>query len=181
MPDPLLRSLLSYPSSNKWLDIRNLCMFELMAFSGLRIGEVIRLRLTDICLSTRQIKVFGKGSIERFVPISEKSAKHMAHYISLTDSYRINNNLFITQTGKPIHHSTVRYALRQQAQNVGITQHITPHSLRHSCATHFAKQTKDLRFVQLLLGHRNISTTQIYVHLDHEYMAKTFDEHCIEN
>ena len=187
LPDSLLQFLFSQPETakapkNKWLNLRNRCMFELMAFSGLRIGEVLCLHLTDISLSAKQVKVFGKGSVERIVPISESTAGHIGKYLALTTQQvcRNGNYLFVGEHGKKLHHSTVRRALRQHAQRLGITQRITPHSLRHSCATHFMRESKDMRFVQLLLGHRSISTTQVYVHLDNEYLSKTFDQHCLK-
>lgn len=177
-----LQTLLRQEEKNDWLGIRNRCIFELMGFSGLRIGEVINLRLTDLSLATRQIKVFGKGSVERIVPISEETAHHLRKYLLQSNKQieRKNNTLFVSQHGNILHQSTIRRALRQIAKSMGY-EHITPHALRHSCATHFVRKTKDLRFVQLLLGHKSIATTQVYVHLDNEYISQTFDEHCLKS
>lgn len=183
IPESSLQALLSFDTKGDWIALRNQCIFELMALSGLRIGEVIGLELANLSLATLEIKVFGKGSVERIVPISESTAQKIRQYLNLSSEKikeRTHNCLFVSNSGQILHHSTIRNALSKHAQSAGIRHHITPHSLRHSCATHFVKKTKDLRFVQLLLGHRNISTTQVYVHLDHEYINKTFNEYCLK-
>lgn len=181
LPCHVLKRLLSFSETqnHSWLEVRNQCMFELMAFSGLRIGEVTRLHITDLSLSERQIKVNGKGEVERVVPITQQTAEKIEHYLNLSQSIRRSGNhyLFTNLSGCLLHTSSVRKALIQKVSRLGYEGKITPHSLRHSCATHFVRQTKDLRFVQLLLGHKSIATTQVYVHLDRDYVGKMFDVH----
>lgn len=182
LPESLLHQLLTLPIY-KWTDIRNRCIFELMAFSGLRIGEVLSIRITDVNLSKRQIKVLGKGNMERIVPISLETAEHIGQYIYQAHkegNININNLLFVSTWGSKLSQSTIRRTLQQQAKYIGYQQRITPHFLRHFCATYFVRKTKDIRFVQQLLGHRNISSTQIYVHLDRDYIHQTFDEYCMK-
>ena len=182
LPESFLRTLLTLPIK-KWQDMRNRCIFELMAFSGLRIGEVVSIRITNLYLSHRQVKVQGKGNMERIVPISVETAEHIAQYIHQVhrdNKINIRNFLFISSNGTPISPTTIRKTLQQQAKAIGYQERVTPHYLRHFCATYFVRQTKNIRFVQQLLGHRNIVSTQVYVHLDNEYISKTFDEHCLK-
>lgn len=185
LPERFLRLLLSKNTdSNDCLSYRNRSMLKLMAFSGLRVSEVINLRLTDCSLSERKIKVFGKGSKERIVPITVDTAQSIERYFTLLKQSKIvrqTDTVFINSNGEKLHTSTIRRILVRQAEKVGYTGKITPHMLRHTCATHFAKQSKDLRFVQMLLEHQNIATTQVYVHLDYEYIGKMFDEYGFEN
>lgn len=182
LPESFLRALLTLPIKN-WQDMRNRCIFELMAFSGLRIGEVVSIRITNLHLSCRQVKVLGKGNMERIVPISTETAEHIAQYIHQVhrdSKVSISNFLFISSNGSQISPTTIRKILQQKAKAIGYQERITPHYLRHFCATYFVRQTKNIRFVQQLLGHRNIVSTQVYVHLDNEYISKTFDEHCLK-
>lgn len=182
LPESLLYALLTLPIRN-WKDLRNRCIFELMAFSGLRIGETLAIRMTDLYLSQRQIKVLGKGNIERLVPISQETALHIAQYINQIHQKiqrDMNNFLFVSSRGQQLCQETIRKTLQDKAKSLGYQQRITPHYLRHFCATHFLRQTKDLHFVQQLLGHRNIISTQVYVHLDRDYIHQTFDEYCIK-
>ena len=167
---------------NTMVSYRNRCIFELMALSGLRIGEVINLRLIDLSLSQRQIKVLGKGQKQRIVPISVQTAEHIGQYLCLRNKKQWQHDyLFMSNCGNPLHPSVVRRALKNVAKNMQLPQKVTPHMLRHSCATHFVKQTHDIRFVQILLGHTNISTTQAYAHLDTEHIGKMFDEYNATN
>ena len=182
LPESFLRALLTQPIES-WQDMRNRCIFELMAFSGLRIGEVVSIRFNNVSLSYRQIRVLGKGNMERIVPISIETAEHIAQYIHQihqNSKISISNFLFISSNGSQISPTTIRKILQQKAQAIGYQERITPHYLRHFCATYFVRQTKNIRFVQQLLGHRNIISTQVYVHLDNEYLSKTFDEHCLK-
>ncbi|MBR5675326.1 MAG: tyrosine-type recombinase/integrase [Neisseriaceae bacterium] len=180
LPMVLIHSLLkqTIDKQNTMISFRNGCIFELMALSGLRIGEVVNLRLTDLSLSQRQIKVVGKGQKQRIVPISTQTAERIGQYLSLRNKKQWQYDyLFLSNCGNPLHPSVVRRALRKVTKNMQLSQRITPHMLRHSCATHFVKQTHDIRFVQILLGHTDISTTQAYAHLDTEHIGKMFDKY----
>lgn len=179
--DKLLDSPPCLPKQPHWMYLRNLCIFELMAYSGLHISEVSGLLMTDVYFSERQIRVTGKGQRTRLVPITDTVSKRIRAYLKERSAAAVNirtNHLFVGRGGTMLRPCSIRLSLHKTvASCLGEEVHITPHSLRHSCATHFVLKTHNLRFVQILLGHKSIATTQIYTHLDNGFVREMFHQH----
>lgn len=157
-------------SGNSPLHIRNKAMFELLYATGLRVTEMITLKITDLHLTMGFVQCFGKGAKERIVPIGNIAAKAIETYLQqargkLIKQQTDNQILFVNQHGKPLTRQGFWKILKKRAQEAGITKKITPHTLRHSFATHLLENGADLRLVQEMLGHVDISTTQIYTHV----------------
>ncbi len=160
---------------------RNVAMLETLYSCGLRVSELINLGLTQIHKSEGYIQVIGKGNKERLVPISERALKHIFlfvnHYRVLLDiDSKHRNTVFLSAKGKGLSRQMVFYVIRKAAFHAGIQKIISPHSLRHSFATHLVEAGADLRAVQEMLGHESITTTEIYTHLDRGYLAKTLEQ-----
>ena len=149
--------------------LRDKTIFELLYSAGLRISEAVELEAVDVDLKNKFIKVMGKGNKERIVPIGDEAIRLIEKY--MRDSRpvilgsRMSEYLFISKKGGMLNRKSVWRLLKGYAQMVNIRKNITPHTLRHSFATHLLERGADLRAVQELLGHVDISTTQIYTHL----------------
>ena len=163
--------LLSFPLITPY-DYRTKAMLELLYATGLRVSELISLRFTNIDLVNDCIRVEGKGSKERIVPINDTSKKYLEIYIN---NYRPTlvkrekyQELFLNNHGKPITRQGFFKILKKLCQTTGISKEISPHVLRHSFATHLLNNGASLRVIQELLGHSDISTTQIYTHISME-------------
>lgn len=159
------------------LEIRDLAMLELMYGSGLRLAEVCGLNLQDIDLSTGEVRILGKGQKTRINPLGDASIKAIRLWLSLRHHYASpdENALFVSQRRRRISSRNVQERLNRLARHHGLSGKVHPHMLRHACASHFLQNSSDLRAVQELLGHENLSTTQIYTHLDFQHLAKTYD------
>ena len=162
-------------------DYRNKAMFELLYATGLRVTELINLQITDIDLENAFLKVLGKGSKERIVPINDVAIKYMKIYIN--DYYplllkgKVSTYLFISNANKPISRQGFFKIIKKEAKEKGIEKEISPHVLRHSFATHLLNHGADLRIIQELLGHSDISTTQIYTHLVNDKIKNDYEEY----
>lgn len=150
-------------------DYRNKAMLELMYASGLRVSELISLKLNDVDLNNACVRVFGKGNKERIVPVGEVAIQYLSVYIN---EYRnllfkkvLYDELFVNNHGKPITRQGFNFILKNIKEKVKIDKELTPHVIRHSFATHLLSGGADLRSIQLLLGHENINTTEIYTHI----------------
>ena len=166
---------------NNMYDYRNKAMLELLYASGLRISELINLKITDIDLHNCFVRVFGKGKKERIVPISDVAIKYLDIYLS---QYRnqilgnaISDYLFISNAKTNISRQAFFKIIKKQCKLKGIEKDVSPHVLRHSFATHLLKHGADLRVIQELLGHEDISTTQIYAHLVNEKLREDYEYH----
>ncbi|MDR0941518.1 MAG: tyrosine-type recombinase/integrase [Bacteroidales bacterium] len=150
--------------------IRNIAMIELLFATGLRISELCNLKTTDIDLKTGSIKVLGKGSKERIIQLCNPDIKSLLKkYKKLyADHIEDEQNFFINRIGKPVSTQSVRLMLRQYVQRAGIAKKITPHSFRHTFATLLLEENVDIRYIQGMLGHSSINTTQIYTHINTE-------------
>jgi integrase/recombinase XerD len=151
-------------------------MLELLSAAGLRVSELINLKLQDINLEAGFVRIFGKGSKERIVPIGMYAREKINHYLNTARSLSLKKTsspyLFIARAGKPMTRQGFWKLLRRHAIRAGFNKKITPHSLRHSFASHLLEGGADLRAVQIMLGHVDISTTQIYTHVTREHLKK---------
>ena len=157
--------------------VRDRAMIELMYSAGLRLAELINLDLGMLDLSTGIARVTGKGSKQREVPIGRAAIKAVKAWLALRQEIANSdeNALFVSNRGNRISPRTVQQRMKQLAQKQGLDQHLHPHKLRHSFASHMLESSGDLRAVQELLGHADISTTQVYTHLDFQHLAKVYD------
>jgi len=171
--------LLNQPSASTPIGIRDKAMIELLYATGVRVSELVHLKISDVDLNVGYIKVKGKGAKERFVPIGEKAVSVLKEYIekarSKFDKKRGSPYLFLNNRGKPFSRQGFWKMLKSYAKKAGIKKRITPHIIRHSFATHLIKNGADLRSVQMMLGHSDISTTQIYTHVDRSYLKEVYN------
>ena len=174
-----LDRLLQAGDSNDALLLRDLAIFELIYSSGLRLAELVSIDLEDIDLAQQQLIVTGKGEKTRYLPVGSKAVAAVQKWLRLRGDFTRNANqqaLFLSKRGKRISARNVQSRLNQLVKRRGLGQKLSPHTLRHSFATHMLESSSDLRAVQELLGHANIATTQIYTHLDFQHLAKVYDE-----
>lgn len=158
------------------LAIRDQAMLELFYSSGLRLSELLGLRLQQYDRSDFTVRVIGKGNKERIVPVGAVAQQALANWLQIRDQFSPQDDtLFISQRGTRLHPSTVQKRLKTWGIKQGIDRGLHPHLLRHSFASHMLESSGDLRGVQELLGHADISTTQIYTHLDFQHLANVYD------
>lgn len=159
-------------------DYRNKAMLELMYATGLRVSELVNLNLNDINSEKREVRCLGKGSKERIIPIGDVAFKYLDMYLlSYRDKLRKKNlcdSLFLNNHGKAMTRQGFFKILKKQCEDVGIDKNISPHMLRHSFATHMLNNGADLRSIQILLGHTNLSTTQIYTNVSNEVLKENY-------
>ena len=160
------------------LSIRDKAIWELMYSSGLRLSELVGLNLDSIDFGDGIVTVTGKGNKTRKVPIGRHAIKAVKQWLKdraqMTDAEQ--QALFVSNRGTRISQRSVQSRLRDWAIKQGLSTHVHPHMLRHSFATHILESSSDLRAVQELLGHADISTTQVYTHLDFQHLAKVYDK-----
>lgn len=159
--------------------VRNRAMLETLYASGLRVSELVNLKLTHIYFDIGMLRVIGKGNKERLVPIGEEAVKHIRLYIDGVRRSQGNINpadeniVFLNRRGKKLTREMVFMIVRDAARNAGISKRVSPHTFRHSFATHLIEGGADLRAVQDMLGHESIITTEIYTHLDTDFLRET--------
>jgi len=163
---------------NEWIDFRDRAILELFYSSGLRLSELCSLNPESIDLRNASLRVIGKGNKARELPIGKKAIDALREWIKVrTDRLAVGENaLFLNQRGNRLSPRAIQLRLKKIAVQQGIISHVNPHMLRHSFASHMLESSGDLRSVQELLGHSNISTTQIYTHLDFQHLAKVYDQ-----
>lgn len=159
-----------------FLACRDRAMLELTYSSGLRLAELVGLNLSDIDLQARSLRVTGKGNKVRDLPIGRHAVAALKRWLQHRTDLENKSPLFISQRGSRISTRNVQERFRRAGVLRLIQQPIHPHMLRHSFASHMLESSSDLRAVQELLGHANISTTQIYTHLDFQHLAKVYDQ-----
>lgn len=158
------------------LSIRDRAMLELMYGSGLRLSELVGLNCKTINIASSVVRVLGKGNKERIVPLGRKSMKWLRQWLILRDLLSPQDDaLFISKLGRRISPRNVEKRFAEWGIKQGLSTHIHPHKLRHSFATHMLESSGDLRAVQELLGHSDLSTTQVYTHLDFSHLADVYD------
>lgn len=174
IPDSLslneVEALLNQPHSRDKLGLRDKALLEVFYATGMRVSEVAGLRLDNVNLEVGFLRCTGKGNKERVIPVGRKAVESVRKYLSLARPVLLGNRqsefLFVSRFGKRISRQTLWKIIKHYARSAGIKKPIRPHILRHSFATHLLERGADLRVVQELLGHANISTTQIYTHIN---------------
>ncbi len=164
-----------------FLGIRNRAIIEILYSCGLRVTELCNIKIGDLFLDDDLLKVMGKGFKERLVPIGGNAKDYLKSYLS---NYRYNykakikdNEIFLSKNGKKLTRARINQILKACCKQADIEKNISPHTLRHSFATHLLEGGADLRYVQLLLGHSDISTTEIYTHLDKITIREIYNDH----
>ena len=160
------------------LEMRDHAMMELMYSSGLRLSELVNLNLYDVDLRAGQVKILGKGNKTRYLPIGQQAREALNAWLELRASIVVEGEtaVFVNHRGSRLSQRAVQKRMREQAQKTALGVHVHPHMLRHSFASHLLESSGDLRSVQELLGHANISTTQVYTQLDFQHLAKVYDQ-----
>ncbi len=172
-----IESILSEPDVSKKLGLRDKALLETFYACGLRVSELINLKISDLFLKEEMIRVFGKGSKERFVPIGSSAIKWIEEYLKnsrplLEKKAKSQHVLFLNSRGTKLSRMGVWKIVDKYAKLAGIKKEVHPHTFRHSFATHLLEGGADLRAVQEMLGHVDISTTQIYTHIDRDYIKQ---------
>ncbi|WP_238528262.1 tyrosine recombinase [Acetonema longum] len=175
-----VEELLKQPNVSLAAGLRDKAMLELLYATGIRVSELISLNISDVNLEMGYIKCYGKGSKERIVPLGSIAAKCVQDYVAkgrqkLVRTYE-EASLFVNHHGNRLTRQGFWKIIKKYAQEANIHKEITPHTLRHSFATHLLENGADLRSVQEMLGHADISTTQIYTHVTKNHLKEVYDK-----
>ena len=159
---------------------RNRTIIETMYSCGLRVSELITLKISDLFFEEGFIRVIGKGNKERFIPIHQTAQKYILFYIRdirshIQEKKGFEDTLFLNRRGKGLTRQMIFMILKDLAIKINLNKKISPHTLRHSFATHLLKNGADLRAIQQMLGHESITTTEVYIHLDKSYLKEVVD------
>lgn len=172
-----IEQLLDSIETDDFIGLRNRLMFEMMYGCGLRVAEVCDLKVSDINIKERYVRIFGKGSKERIVPFHPLIQSLLKEYLNIYEAYDLDHDyLFINNRKQPLTTRGIQYILDQVVLKSGLNKKVSPHMLRHSFATHLLDNGADIKVVQELLGHANISTTQIYTHVSIDKLVKVYQE-----
>ncbi len=165
-------------NSSEPLAIRDRAIFEILYSSGLRLSELVSLDLDSIDINEALVTVTGKGKKTRKIPVGKKAIIAINNWLKIRKNYTTDDvkALFVSQRGSRLGSRSVQKRLNEWAIKQGLATDVHPHMLRHSFASHILESSSDLRAVQELLGHSDISTTQIYTHLDFQHLAKVYDK-----
>ena len=186
LPDTLseqeINSLISAIDLSKAEGERNRAMLETMYSCGLRVSELIDLKISDLFFEEGFIKIVGKGNKERFVPIHSSAQNYIMLYMNEIRSHLsikkgFQDTLFLNRRGKSLSRQMIFMILKALAIKINLNKKISPHTFRHSFATHLLKNGADLRAIQQMLGHESITTTEVYVHLDTSYLKKIVEKY----
>ncbi len=173
--------LLQAPDLAQVLELRDRTMLELLYACGLRVTELTSLQLVQLSMNQGVVRVFGKGSKERLVPVGEEALRWLQRYLAGPRGELLkgipSDVLFPSRRGTQMTRQTFWYRIKIYAQRAGIKKHLSPHTLRHAFATHLLNHGADLRVVQMLLGHSDLSTTQIYTHVAQQRMQELHEQH----
>ncbi len=169
--------LLEQPDVSTPLGLRDRALLEFLYATGVRVSELVAIQLSDLLVRERLVRVFGKGAKERIVPVGEEAIYWVERYLRevrpfYAKAHRSRDMLFIGVRGQPMSRKAVWEVIKKQTMAAGIRKNVSPHCLRHSFATHLLEGGADLRAVQEMLGHADISTTQIYTHIDRQYVLE---------
>jgi len=185
LPDSLsehdVELLLDAPDVETPLGLRDRTMFEVLYATGLRVSELVTLRIAQVSMDMGVVRVMGKGSKERLVPLGEEALDWLRRYLAegrpVLLSGKVADALFVTARAEGMTRQMFWYLIKKHAKTGGLHKPLSPHTLRHAFATHLLNHGADLRVVQMLLGHSDISTTQIYTHVARERLKKLHAEH----
>lgn len=171
-------SRLLEPNGEKPIDLRDQAIFELLYSSGLRLSELVSVNVVDLHRNDSMLRVLGKGDKLREVPVGRVALQAIDRWLAVRNKLAKLDEaaLFVGVQGKRINPAVIQDRLKQRAIRNGVSAAVHPHVLRHSFATHMLESSGDLRAVQELLGHANLSTTQIYTHLDFQHLASVYDQ-----
>jgi len=176
-----VEALLAAPDVSTPLGLRDKAMIELMYASGLRVSELVEVLAIEVSLVDGVVRVTGKGSKERLVPFGDEAGEWLQRYITQARADILKGQgsdaLFVTGRGEPMSRQMFWKIVKKYSVVAGITQHLSPHTLRHAFATHLLNHGADLRVVQMLLGHADISTTQVYTHVARERLRQLHAQH----
>lgn len=175
-----VETLLATPNTAQVLGLRDRAIFEVMYATGLRVSEIVNLKLNDLHLSLGIVQTIGKGNKERIIPIGDVAAKWIDEYLQFSRPKLLKQKrspyLFLNFHGNQLTRQGIWKNLKAYVYKAGINKNVTPHTLRHSFATHILENGADLRIVQELLGHADISTTQLYTHLSKQRLSKVYQQ-----
>ena len=176
-----MAELLNLPDEKDLLGCRDKAILELMYATGLRITEVISLKLDSVYLEETFIRVLGKGNKERVVPFGTKAKQHLVIYLENSRPRLVKNSdtplIFLNRYGGKLSRQGLWKVIKNYGKRIGISTQLTPHILRHSFATHLLEKGADLRSIQMMLGHSSISTTEIYTFLARDKVRKIYDKY----
>jgi integrase/recombinase XerD len=176
-----VEALLAAPDTETPLGLRDRAMLELLYATGLRVTELVSIQVTQINQRQGIVRVVGKGEKTRLVPLGEEAEDWLGRYLRQGRPALLKGrqceSVFVTQRGAGLTRQAFWYAIKRYAQQAGIQKHLSPHTLRHSFATHLLNHGADLRVVQMLLGHSDLSTTQIYTHVANERIKQLHATH----
>lgn len=170
LTEEAVEALLQAPDITTPIGLRDRAMLELLYATGVRVSELINLKLNHCSIQNGVIRVLGKGSKERLLPLGEEALDYLGQYLQqvrgeLMQGKGVSEHVFVTLRGKGMSRQAFWYLVKRYAQQIGLSSKISPHTLRHVFATHLLNNGADLRVVQLLLGHSDLSTTQIYTYV----------------
>ena len=177
-----VNNLLEQPDTKKKLGLRDRALLETLYATGIRVSELINLKFTDLHEELKLVKIFGKGSKERLIPISEVALSWIDSYKEkvrdplILKSGRNNDFIFLNSRGTSLTRQAVWQIIKHYCKMAGIQKNVTPHTLRHTFATHLLENGADLRVVQEILGHSDISTTQIYTNLSQKHILQVYEK-----
>ena len=160
-----MEALINAPNSDTTTGLRDRCMLEILYATGLRVTELVELRLSHVDLAAGLVRVIGKGDKERMVPFGAEAAEWLQQWLIARPREPSSPFIFAGRAGKPMTRQNFWLRLKQYAVQAGVTPLPSPHTLRHAFATHLLNHGADLRAVQMLLGHANVTTTEIYTHV----------------
>ncbi len=177
-----IERLLAAPNIEKAHGVRDRAMLEVLYACGLRVSELVGLTLNQVNLNHGVIRVMGKGNKERLIPFGEQASEWISKFVNEARPDLLKTNqpcdaLFITNRGTAMTRQAFWHLIKKHAKRVGITKHLSPHTLRHAFATHLLNHGADLRVVQMLLGHSDLSTTQIYTHVAQARLQELHRKH----
>lgn len=170
-----IEKILNIPAGKNWISLRDKAILELLYSTGIRVGELVSLEIGDVNFIEEVIKVRGKGKKERIVPVGKPALNALIDYIEKRPNKK-EKKVFLNKYGKPLTERSVERIIEKYRKLSGIDKKITPHTFRHSFATHMLDRGADLRIVQELLGHERITTTQIYTHLTVEKLKEFYNK-----
>jgi len=178
LSEKLIETLMTMPPSDTTIGIRDRAILELFYSTGMRLSELVNLKLGDFAIDNRMVKVLGKGKKERLIPFGDRAAARLMTYLKRRGigfkTGDINTPIFVNSKGWQLHPSTVQRRIRKYLKILSEGTQFGPHTLRHSFATHLMDRGADIRAVKELLGHSSLSSTQIYTHVQPERMKKIY-------